>query len=137
MKGPDRESLSLWNFLKIRNQFLQRLQGTSLQNWILQIVCLENKFVDASKAVLKKIISEYISSSNYNVDDDDITVEEDECHGALMKSASYRKQQRLWLMVSYLYRDKKNTFEHIFLRFSFLEKVLHRLRGKSSLLDNF
>ena len=43
--------------------------------------------MDDSKAVLKKIISDYITSSNYNVDDDDITVK-DECLGALMKSAT-------------------------------------------------
>ena len=103
MKGPDRESLSLWKFLKIGNQFLQRLQGTLLQNWILQIVCLENKFVDDSKAVLKKIISEYISSSNYNVDDDDdITFEEDECLGSLMKSATVivgSRDSDLWCLI--------------------------------------
>ena len=42
--------------------------------------------MDDSKAVSKKFISEDISS-NYNVDDDDITVK-DECLGALMKSAT-------------------------------------------------
>ena len=43
--------------------------------------------MDDSKKVLKKSISEDISS-NYNVDDDDINVEVDECLGTLKKSVS-------------------------------------------------
>ena len=54
---------------------------------MLKIVCSENKFMDDSKAVLKKIISGDISN-NYNVDDVDIEVEVDEYLGALNRSAS-------------------------------------------------
>ena len=43
--------------------------------------------MDDSKAVLKKMISEEISS-NYNIDDDDINIKVDECLKALKKSAT-------------------------------------------------
>ena len=60
-----------------KNKEINICKGTLLQNWILKIACLEDKFLDDSKAVLKKIISVNISS-NYNVDYDDINIEVDE-----------------------------------------------------------
>ena len=55
----------------------------------LHIVYPENKFVDQSKAVLKETFSKYISW-DYNEDDDDISVEKNQCLSAP------QKLQQLW-----------------------------------------
>ena len=85
--------------------------------------------MDISKAVLKKIIVEDISS-NYNVGDDDINGEVDEWIGALKKSGPVivgNSDSNQW---SLLHRKEK----YIFLMFYVLEKVLHRLTRKFTLL---
>ena len=58
-----------------------------IQNFIKKIVCPENQFFDAFKAVLKEIISEGMSS-NFDADDDATNVS-----GFAKNCNSYGRQQ--------------------------------------------